>query len=337
MGILNDTLLDALRPLPPTGGWVRRSLDPSTEAAPVEPEAIPEDSGALTLYRLQKDGGGGLPAVPSDPRAGDAGMFAHGPLPAPAVNPKGHDASPRVTGWMSERPEGKTPFDARDRPERDLSAAAIQSAEGAGSSAMASVTRRAPEALDRLSTPVEPDQVEDNARRGRETTLPAGRGTPSGGPTATGAHRQGPPPLRASPGPPAGHPTGSLPESAWGVDSPPSRPSATASPLAQDGGAGGQAPPPASAPPGPAARGPTEGGALAPPEALIEGHPGPGRAPSALAQPPPPSGPLMAEGSGPRLHIGRIEVLVVAPAKTEQKPPAWREEGFLSRNYLRRL
>ncbi|MCK7500250.1 MAG: hypothetical protein MZW92_65585 [Comamonadaceae bacterium] len=64
MGILDDTLLDAARPLPQL--TVRRAIDDA--ALEFDPEPAEEPTAALTVFRLQKDGGVDPPVAPPAPR-----------------------------------------------------------------------------------------------------------------------------------------------------------------------------------------------------------------------------------------------------------------------------
>jgi len=65
MGLLTDTIADALRSVPDAGSVVRRAHR-GMVPAPADESALPdEDPGALTVYRLQKDGGHVSPRAPS--------------------------------------------------------------------------------------------------------------------------------------------------------------------------------------------------------------------------------------------------------------------------------
>ena len=307
-------------------------------------EEPPEDSGALTIYRLQKDGGGGLPAVPSDPRAGDAGMPRHGPLPAPAVNLREHDASPRVDNWKSgletgEGHEGITLLDAMDRRDRFVTAASIHPSEDAGSYESRSDSSRAPEALESVSHLVQRDQGESNTRR------EAGRGTPSGDPyparpgvlaqTVSDGLLSG---IARPPGGPEALLAGTLGR----------HPAASESEVRQ-ATAGPTAPPAGTGESEPQAIGQTldttSEASRVRFAAPVENTPRQDISKAASPHPPvppsaspprarPPQNPLEA---APRLHIGQIEVVVVAPTKPEEKSTGWTEDSFLSRHYLRRL
>lgn len=75
MGALLDTVTDALRPLPGAAPVLRRAAADMAELPADEGEGA--DSGALTLYRLQKEGGVSPPLAP-----------LHGPsTPDPAAPP----------------------------------------------------------------------------------------------------------------------------------------------------------------------------------------------------------------------------------------------------------
>ncbi len=328
MGILSDTLNDALRPLPAPGSWLRRSQDLHIEAAPLELEEPDDEGGALTLYRLQKDGGGGLPAVPSDPRVGDAGLFWQDPLPAPAVNLREHDASPRADSRKPVIQERAPPLENEHRPERSVAPEPIHPSEDVGSSGPHTDWNPVATILEGVTHPVEPNEGKENARRA------TGRGTPSGDLyRARGPREPAPFPMQSS-DPMPGYPAGSFAEPQAGLDSGPG-PVSAASRL---DAAAGEAPPQtrASADPGPRPAVGLKSPARATPG---EAHPQQGRfsplpaGAKAAGAPPPPASTEPAA----RLHIGRIEVVVVAPAQPEHRATAWGDDGFLSRNYLRGL
>lgn len=62
MGALHDTVADALRPLPGAAPVLRRAAMDDAEWPTAEGDGT--DNGALTLYRLQKDGGVSPPLAP---------------------------------------------------------------------------------------------------------------------------------------------------------------------------------------------------------------------------------------------------------------------------------
>lgn len=349
MGLLNDTLIDAMRPLPESGSRLRRSADPNIEAAPEAMEDAMDESGALTIYRLQKDGSSGLPAVPSDLRAGDAGMQLHDPLSAPAVNSREHDASPRVDIWKSgletgERQESVTRSEAKDRQERFAAAVSTFPSDDAESFMSRSESGRTPDVNESASNLVERNEGESNARR------VTGRGTPSGEPHLPPPAEQ---PMREVAIADTGrhHDKGGTPQAGETVGNTP-----MASAM-RSGGEGlladslnskaspenvaGRSPQPAGYP------GFEEAGFLpAAPLPIadavsVAGVTARHRIPpvDASSQQAPIGTPEYhpVSDAGPRLQIGRIDVLVVADEKPKARSNPSRDDGFLSRNYLRRL
>ena len=59
MGLFSDTIRDARRPLPGGTTWLRRA---AVDDAPIEADE-PADPAALTVFRLQKEGGGSPPPM----------------------------------------------------------------------------------------------------------------------------------------------------------------------------------------------------------------------------------------------------------------------------------
>jgi hypothetical protein len=346
MGILDDTLSDAGRPLPQH--LLRRSTETatseSTESTKLDPEPPADNGDALTVYRLQKDGGSIPPVAPAAPRALAADVLTGRPLHAPVGF--SCDASRQSMISIDGLETGKEPVstwnsDATDRQER-LFSPVVSHRLSYGESTRSSISsNQIPFPSDDPGKLVQRIDSSDGMRRKR------GRGAPSGDASATHAatmatDRQSGSETadRTAPAlvPPANGETAA--QSSTG----PAAAQASSAPLAA------VFPPPArwQAEPSPAA-GPgrvdahaipaSDGAAPQPPGA---GRPGTRRSqladttPSEIrSQPGKPPG--FTPAVGPRLSIGRIEVTVVAaPQQTPAQRPVT-DDAFLSKHYLRRL
>src|SRR5574340_471600 len=175
MGILDDTLADAARPLP-TAVLRRAPIDGAPE---FDPEPVAEPSDDLTVYRLQKDGGNIPPPAPPVPRAVDAGAPEARPLHAPVgiVN----DASLQFVISNEGLETGKEPvstrnLDATDKQQRLVSTDPIHRWYYADSTVSLAFSRRVPFTFDARSKSVSRIESSDGMRRA------TGRGAPSGDP-----------------------------------------------------------------------------------------------------------------------------------------------------------
>jgi hypothetical protein len=311
MGILDDTLLDAARPLPQL--TLRRAID---DAAPeFDPEPAEESTAALTVFRLQKDGGVDPPVAPPAPRAVDAGKASARPLHAPVgfFDDATLQFVTSIEGLETGKGQASTwNSDATDRQERLVSSEPSHRLDYGVSTGSSVFSNRVPSPFDDPGNLVHRIESSDGMRRA------TGRGAPSGEtapariaadpavmaqelPTAA---RRGPQPNadERTAGAAAALPGGAMPPLA-GADVEPMgevvtvpaarRPTAEARPAAQI--------------PQPALRSDTN--------------------PVRMSQ----------SAAAPRLSIGRIEVTVLSAPQAAAKPAAAPTDAFLSKHYLRRL
>lgn len=310
MGILDDTLADAARPLPGTE-VLRRADDEAAADEPMLDVAPPPADGATTLYRLQKESGVSPPQAPPGLHPAHDGGPRSSPRAVAAVEM--HDASlPLVNSRNGlETGEGQASRRQSDVRGQFASSDAAESISSSGdvvSTVVRSNVDTAP--LSREGTWVQVQRDDSNAQGSRET----GRGAPSGD-----LHRAAPP--------------GATPE-AVAADAPSPPAGAGGRPALHEAAAG---PVPQ---PGPREAGrprvdtaPRVGVAVSPPPARLEALPARVAFPTA----PTPARPAPATDAAPRLSIGRIEVVVLAPAPAARAPAAVADSAFASKNYLRRL
>lgn len=308
MGILDDTLLDASRPLPQL--TLRRAAG---DAVPeFAPEPADDPGEALTVYRLQKDGGGNPPVAPPAPRAVDAVSGAAGPLHAPVG--KFDDATLQFVNSIEGLETGKGQAstrnsDATDRQERLVSPDPSHRLDYGASTGSSVFSNRVPSPSDDPGKFVHRIGSSDGMRRA------TGRGAPSGepvtpSPDAALPANRGPGAFPPAAGQRAGEAAAAGAVDGFGVEA-----SAGVSPPAAAAvGERRRQAAPLAAPPAPAA--------AARPAAV------PAAAPRMQAASPP---------AAPRLSIGRIEVTVLAAPQPAPKPAPAPSDAFLSKHYLRRL
>jgi hypothetical protein len=336
MGILDDTLSDAGRPLPQS--IVRRAATAATTEFDPEPPA--DNGGALTVYRLQKDGGSIPPVAPAAPRVLDAGVSTERPLHAPVGF--SCDASHQFMISIDGLETGKEPVrtwnsDATDRQERLFSPVAshrLSYGEWTGSSIS---SNQLPSPSDDPGKLVQRIDSSDGMRR------KTGRGAPSGDTSAASAaatmanNRQSrdetaeftaPAIDRPANGKPTAQPSTRLTSGQFSTALPsPARRQAKPSLAAGPGRVDSHAIPVANS---------------AAPQQPGAGRPGtrhsqPADATRSEIRSEPGKPPGFPPAVGPRLSIGRIEVTVIA---AQQQAPAQKpatDDAFLSKHYLRRL
>lgn len=308
MGLFADTLADATRPLP--RATLRRMADAS---APSCDEPEPQDEGeALTVYRLQKDGGKEPPAPPA-PRAVDAAATAQGSLHAP-VGDFDVDATLQFVTSIDGLETGKEQASLRtlgvtDEQEQLVSPDSLHRFHYAVATGSSVASNLAPSPLDHRGDLVSRIDSSDGMRRA------TGRGAPSGDPFPAAA------PVAAA--------STAMPAAAAAT---PASPDAASAAIRQ-------------AMPGTHSANPAEAAHTAAVElatattATVRAdspHAATGHAmPTAFQAPPMRSS---TTDTAPRLSIGRIEVTVVSapqPARAASRPAG--DDAFLSRHYLRRL
>lgn len=312
MGILDDTLADATRPLP--GAQVlRRTDDEAAVDDPILEQAAPPVDGATTLYRLQKESGVSPPQAPPGPHPAHDG----GPRPSPraVAAVEIHDASlPLINSRNGlETGEGQASRRQSDVRGQFASSDAAESISPSGDVVSTVVRGNVDTApLSPEGTWVQVQRDDSNAQGSRET----GRGAPSGD-----LHDETPPraALRATDVPPL--------------------PPGPAGRHARHEAAAGAAPAPLQVPHEPgrprahAAPGVVVAVSNSPPGARFDAAPARPTLPAA----PMPARPLPPADAAPRLSIGRIEVVVLAQAPAARQPAATADSAFASKNYLRRL
>lgn len=320
MGILDDTLSDASRPLPRL--TVRRA---PADAPEFDSEPPADDGDALTVYRLQKDGGHLPPVAPPAPRALDAGSFDAGSLHAPVGY--FYDASRQSFISIDGLETGKEPVrtwnsDATDKQERLASpdfSHRLSYGVLTGSSISSS---QVPSPFDYSGKLVQRIDSSDGMRR---TT---GRGAPSGEPS----------PLVAATATPAA--TSGATTSASEADD------RTIAATGPDASAHSALPADSRAQPASEQSRERAYAARDTSPATTGTGAGSRRVASAgfmPASPRPPAGGQNSARSGtalaaaPQLSIGRIDVTVIAPAQPPARPPTAPSDAFLSKHYLRRL
>jgi len=369
MGLLQDTVRDARRPLPASFALRRSAAD----ASPIETDDPPEpaDPGALTVYRLQKEGGSAPPmASPAGPRpAREAGAPAGRPegiavLTHGAVRPD-RKVIDRVETRQDRLPEQQS--DDSGVPASRVPAAPVAALMEAGpapagsnpsSADVGNVPARAPvpasvvapaghgEAASHVN-PSDSQRERDSGNKpstgwSRENGQDApsedlsvrAAGTP--GRAAESAQDASPLPASIAPVAPIAAtapiaPVAPTAATAAGAHVASAQPVAAAAPVARSGsGAPAASEPIAPAGSHPSARAvadprPARYGAFASGSATFPREPGIANAGASPGD------------AGPRLSIGRIEVVVLAPAPQPAAPPPPDTAAFLSKHYLRRL
>ena len=316
MGILDDTLSDAAQPLPQLA--LHRASDGGDPDFSADTPA--EDGEALTVFRLQKDGGHAPPAAPPAPRAVDAGAPAAGPLHAPVgiFNDASLQFVTSIDGLETGKGQASTwnsdATDRQQRPDSPDSSLQYDYVDSTGSQVFSS---QVPSPFDDPGKSVQRIDSSDGMRRA------TGRGAPSGDPS---------------------------PQLADAIHSDATTPSSArlASP---------QATPPSTAADKPATAAQDRSASPTPPTSLtealsaaarqtvsahVQAHSGDAHG-AAQATPGGKQRGMVVPADSPRdadarLSIGRIEVTVLAPAqpKPQAAAPA-RSDAFLSKHYLRRL
>jgi hypothetical protein len=309
MGILDDTLHDAARPLPRLD--LRRMPDEMQTEFDREPA---EDSGgALTVYRLQKDGGKLAPAAPSAPRALDAGSQTAGLFHAPVGY--SNDASLQSVISIEGLETGKEQVstwnsDATDKHELPVSPDSSHRLHYGVSTGSPVSSSRVPSPSDDPGKLVYRIESSDGMRR--ET----GRGATSGGLPFVGEQAELPAALPAIP--------------AAAPRAPAARHKDITAAVPRELNLGGRSGT-SDAHAIPVV--PTAGAAPSGARALSPAAVAPARREAAGAR----AQPVAAAPAAPRLSIGRIEVTVVSAPQAPARPAAAPTEAFLSKNYLRRL
>jgi len=323
MGILDDTLSDASRPLP---AYTLRRAAAGEPVPDSVPDAAPDDGEAMTIYRLQKSGAPIAPQAPPAPRAVEAGAPAASPFHAPVGN--FIDASHQFVTSMDGLETGKGQESTRnsnatDKQQPTDSPDTLLRLEYDDATGYSNSSRRDPSPLDDFGNSAQRKDSSDGMRRA--TGRGAASGDPPGGPrqramTLPAVGDGGPRPIR-----PARRRDDAV--------SPPPAPTAPADDRSLAGGSSGDPSGPAQAPAGSHSL-PIDSHAVAR-----------GAAGSALAgdplrpqreQPPTSSGRSDVQ---PRLSIGRIEVTVLSEPKPAARiaPSKTADDAFLSKHYLRRL
>ncbi len=347
MGLFSDTIRDARRPLPGGATWLRRA---AVDDAPVEADE-PADPAALTVFRLQKEGGGSpSPRAPvrqpeaaarTGPSTGSRAPKGGAPGDGPATRASQRQALPSVeTEKASEQHESQ--FIVQEASSPKSFSRGIPSPKGVDTSWSLTGPQSSNHVRDSQSEADRP--TEDRYRWRREA-----RGAPSGDPFEP-----------VAPVPPAGP----LDEAAGYDAAPAATPAAApwaASPAARDGLSDTAPPGPAIAPataPARAAAGPLRHAATTAAQAVPEAALGvPGDRPDSVATVPAVTRPTLASPSArapmasarppamtpaapapPSLRIGRIDVTVLAdtPRAAPRADAGGLDPHFLSRHYLRR-
>jgi hypothetical protein len=321
MGLFNDTLHDARRPL--AGGWVRRAPDESEAGAPEEDytqDSTP--SGMQTVFRFQK-AGQNLPREASiRPGVGIARLPVGDPLSAGAEveSPRPHatnDGETRISVLGDSREsELETGQEIHGSPGKIAAANVVSESKTHQSVVLPGPIET--ESNHETHRSEIPEGSEQLVSRQRETfqSRPTGRGAPSETSLASTPAQPG---AAARTGQAAGLAFDSVFEHAAPHH------------YARDGGAAiahiESSP----------AREPLS-------ETRASAATRPDRANHAAAQDPRRATELATEfatkPTPPSLIIGRIDVVVVAdaaPPQTQTQPTARADRGFLSRNYLKRL
>lgn len=334
MGLFDDTIRDARRPL--AGAWVwRAAADDETEVDQpmVDEPADSEPSGMQTVFRFQK---AGSPAMPGGSREASFQRGAeYNRLPAGDLLPAGaEDESPEPPAVNVTGNRGISV--ASDNRTSNLETG---QEEHASPSKMA-VANAGIESATTVQSVVSPDPVGTKPSRGQQPNIPEGSEQPvsrsgepyQSGPTGRGAPSEFffslPPGTdweQSSPSPIHSRPAATRPIEAWprpegvtgapqakGLDLPATTPEA---PMPRRGTVF-PAPAPDLRPTG-AIGSPSRGGVHTPTPSPAGGGP---------------------EPAAPGLVIGRIDVVVVA-GNTQAQPAArpQTDGSFLSRNYLKRL
>ncbi len=318
MGILDDTLRDADRPLPTR--VLRRAM-----AGEAPAEAPPDEGDGLTLYRLQKHGATTAPLAPPAPRAVEAGAPAARPFHAPVGIVI--DASPQYGTSMDGLATGKGQessrnSDATDRQQSSMSPDSLLRLDYDVATGVSIRSRQTPSPFDNFGNSVQRTDSSDGMRR--ET----GRGAASGDPNNDTVA-----PAAAMPSPDSAAAISPMPDGT-ARETPAAVPgealaAAVASPAT-----------PAGAPP---RTGRQPASAIAPTSsrpARVVAAPPAVRSPVSArvaADGPPAAARPEPHDTAPRLAIGRIEVTVLGEAKPAPKPRAAADDAFLSKHYLRRL
>jgi hypothetical protein len=323
MGILDDTLSDASRPLPQL--TVRRA---PADAPEFDSEPPADDGGALTVYRLQKDGGQLPPVAPPALRALDAGSSDAGSLHAPVGY--FYDASRQSFISIDGLETGKEPVrtwnsDATDKQERSVSPDFSHRLSYGVSTGSSISSSQVPSPFDYSGKLVQRIDSSDGMRR---TT---GRGAPSGEPS----------PLAAAAATPADAGAGrtlasassetdgrSIEATSAAVHTCPVIPTdSLARPASEPSRESDDAAP--GTPLATTATG--TGSRRVASDRFTPASPRPQASEQSSAR----SGNALA--ATPQLSIGRIDVTVIAPAQPPSRPPAAPNDAFLSKHYLRRL
>lgn len=338
MGLFSDTIRDARRPLPGGATWLRRA---AVDDAPIEADE-PADPAALTVFRLQKEGGGSPPpmapvrqpeaAARTGPSTGSRAPESGAPGDGPATRASLRQALPSVeTEKASEQHESQ--FIVQEASSPKPFSRGIPSPKGVDTSRSLSGPQSSSHGRDCQSEADRP--TEDRYRWRREA-----RGAPSGDPPPAWAERDvqstaaaAATPLAAPPGtrnglsaaaPPGPAPATAPAHAAAGLGPIAAAMAAWAAAEAVPGAAPGDLP--AAAPRGSAAS------AARPAFTDIAA-----RAPMASARSPAmvPPAPTPA---APSLRIGRIDVTVLAeaPRVAPRADASGLDPHFLSRHYLRR-
>ena len=323
MAILQDTILDARRPL--AGGWLRRSaIEDDVELGPAD-DAVPS-TGMQTVFRFQKEGVGRPPEASFQPtreetrRAADPLSVAveAGRPKSPSSN-GAHPLSDGITGRTESRvgrqEDDGSPFGVEEVREEVASEETVQSLSVL---TPAGAKPNRPEYVSKISGGG--DQLVDLSVVPFSSQY-TGRGAPSETSSPSPSARADLPDAPAAPSPGGSEPA----VGAGQARSASARPGQAAVPALRDGG---------REPAGQALRGTSHAV-----EAIRHAEFSPGRLSGTAAAMPAGKVPTKdpVPSSAPNLVIGRIDVVVVAH---EIKAPAATRDtdrGFLSRNYLRRL
>ncbi len=324
MGILDDTLSDASRPLP---AYTLRRASADEPLPDSAAEAAADDGEAMTIYRLQKSGAPIAPQAPPAPRAVEAGAPAASPFHAPVGN--FIDASLQFVTSMDgletgKGQEGTRNSNATDRQRPTDSPDPLLRLEYDDATGSSHSSRRDPSPLDDFGDSAQRKDSSDGMRRA------TGRGAASGDPSEGPRQRAA---TLAAVG--ERRPQATLPARRRDDES---QPTAAISTPAADGAATvvgaeaehgpGQAPADRPAaqvrPRSVAGVGEAGGPVAAAPRPMPREHPR-GAADGADVQ--------------PRLSIGRIEVTVLSEPRPAARaaPSRPADEAFLSKHYLRRL